>query len=412
MGILAVLVSIALIMVLIRKCVNIGLAMLAGAAALAVAAPMPLGQVWGAVVTALTDPATWNLVLIILFIGILGYILRSSGALAVMVDSLLRLLGDARWLMVIIPGLIGLLTVPGGAMMSAPMVDQLGDRVKISPEHKTGVNLVYRHLWYMIFPMISSIILASSLAGIRPLQLVKLNIPVAIVGGLASWFFLLRSVNSGGEKGRWNWADIGWFSLSILPIAGALLLFIGFGLYFPLALAIGIIAALLIMPGGQGSLPRRMLSTGLERAKTMLWPGLKLEMILVVLGIMVYKEMLYASSLVTTFALGLMEMGIPLWLLLLILPFCVGMVTGVHTATVGIVIPIFLPLLGQDVFLPGLSLIYVSSTLGYLISPLHLCLILTREYYKARFGGVYKYVAPVAGLMLATALAAGILRGL
>lgn len=412
MGILAVLVSILLIMVLVRKGVNIGLAMLAGAAALAITAPVAPVKVWGALVTALTDHTTWTLVLVILLIGILGYVLRESGALAVMVDSLLRLLGDARWLMVVIPGLIGLLTVPGGAMMSAPMVDQLGDRVKISSEHKTGINLIYRHLWYMIFPMISSIILASSLAGIRPLQLVALNLPVAVVGGAASWFFLLRGVSSGGERGHWSVTDLGWFGVSILPIAAALVLFIAFGLYFPLALAIAVAIALFILPGGQGKLGSRLFSTFAGRAKAMLLPGFKPDMILVVLGIMVYKEMLYASSLVTTFAMGLMEAGIPLWLLLLILPFCVGLVTGVHTATVGIAVPIFLPLLSQEYLLAGMSLMYVSSTLGYLISPLHLCLILTREFYKAKFGGVYKFVAPVAGLMLVTALVTGILRGL
>lgn len=412
MGILAVLVSIALIMFMIRKGINIGLAMLAGAAALAATAPMAPNEAMAAVLAAISDPATWNLGMIILLIGVLGYLLRASGALELMVDSLLHLLGDARWLMIIIPGLIGLLTVPGGAMMSAPMVDQLGDRVKISPEHKTGVNLVYRHLWYMIFPMISSIILAASLAGVRPLELVRYNLPVAVVGALASWFFLLRRVSSGGERGRWCWAHLGRFFVSILPIAAALILFVGFGVYFPLALAMGIGLGLFILPQGQGSLLARLFRTGVSRARTMLLPGLKPEMILVVLGIMVYKEVLYASSLVTTFAMGLMEAGIPLWLLLLVLPFCVGLVTGVHTATVGIVIPIFLPLFSQDLFMAGLSMVYVSSTLGYLISPLHLCLILTREFFKARFAGVYRYISPVAGLMLAAALAAGVIRGL
>lgn len=412
MGIVAVLISILVIVIFIRKGLNIGLGMLAGAAALALTAPMSLASAGEAVLIALKDPTTWDLVLIILLIGVLGHVLRESGALALMVDSLLRLIGDARWLMVVIPGLIGLLTVPGGAMMSAPMVAQMGDRVQISPEQKTGINLTYRHLWYMIFPMVSSIVLASSLAGVRPLQLVVLNLPVAAVAVLASWFFLLRKVASGGEKGHWCLADCGWFCLSILPIATALILFTGFGLYFPLSLAIAVVLALMLLPGGEGKLLPRLFSTFIQRARTMLWPGLKPAMILVVLGIMVYKEMLNASSLVTSFALGLMEAGIPLWLLLLVLPFCVGLVSGVHTATVGIVIPIFMPLLTEDVFFAGLSLIYISSLLGYVVSPLHLCLILTREFFQAKFGGVYKYIMPVVGVTLATALGVSLLRGL
>lgn len=412
MGIVAVLISILVIVVFIRKGLNIGLGMLAGAAVLAVTAPIPLTSSGQAVSTALKDPTTWDLVLIILFIGILGHVLRESGALALMVDSLLRLLGDARWLMVAVPGLIGLLTVPGGAMMSAPMVDQLGDRVQISPEHKTGINLIYRHLWYLIFPMGSSIVLAASLAGVRPLQLVALNLPVAVIGALASWLFLLRKVASGEQKGHWCLADFGWFALSIMPIAVALILFTGLGLYFPLSLAIAVILALMLLPGGEGGLLPRLFSTFARRARVMLGPGLKLEMILVVLGIMVYKEMLNVSGLVTSFTLSLVEAGIPLWLLLLVLPFCVGLVSGVHTATVGIVIPIFMPLLKDEIFFAGLSLVYVSSLLGYVVSPLHLCLTLTREFFAAKFGGVYRYVAPVAGAMLASALVASLIRGL
>lgn len=412
MGIFAVLVSIVLIMLLIRKGFNIGLSMLAGAAALALAAPMTPAAAWSAVVAALTAQATWDLALIILCIGVLGHILKESGALAVMVDSLLNLLGDPRWLMLVVPGLIGILTVPGGAMMSAPMVDQLGDRANISPERKTGINLVYRHLWHMIFPVVSSIILAATLAGVKPARLAGLNIPTAAVGLLVSWFFLLRGVSSGGAKGHWNWRDVGLFAVSILPLAGTLLLFVGFGIYFPLALVAGICLALTVLPGGEGNIAARMAAAGWKRARTLLLPGLKPELILVILGIMVYKEILSASSLVTSFAANLMEMGIPLWLLLLILPFCVGAVTGVQTAAIGIVFPIFLPLLPGDAYLAGISLMYVSCMMGYLLSPLHLCLLLTVEFFKSKFGGVYRFVAPVSLSMLITALFVGIVRGL
>ena len=399
-------------MFLIRKGLNIGLAMFAGAGALAITAPVPPAKVWTAVLAAFTDETTWSLTFIIIFIGILGYILKHSGALDIMVDSLLRLLGDARWLMIAIPGLMGLLTVPGGAMMSAPMVDQLGDRVNISPERKTGINLIYRHLMYLIFPMMSSIILATSLAGITPLELVGYNIPVLVVGAIASWFFLFKGVSPGDVKGRWSVADLGWFLVSTMPILGTLMLFIFLDLPFPMALVVGIVISMLILPGGEGRLTRRMLVSGRERARTMLHPGFKPDMILVVLGIMVFKEILHASSLVTTFTMGLMELGIPLWVLLMVLPFAVGMVTGVHTATIGIIVPIFLPLLPQESYLAGISLMYVSSTIGYVISPLHLCLILTKEFYRARFKGSYRYITPIAGLMMASALVLAVIRGL
>ena len=145
MGIFSVLLAIVIIMFLAQKRINVGLAMLAGSALLIVAAPLSFAQVLQAAKAAFFSPVTWELVGAVTFIGILGYILKASGALNVMVDRLLNLMGDPRWILIVLPGLIGALSVPGGAMMSAPLVDQLGNRVKIEAEYKTGINIIFRH---------------------------------------------------------------------------------------------------------------------------------------------------------------------------------------------------------------------------------------------------------------------------
>ncbi len=412
LGIVSVVVSMSVILFLVRKKLNIGLAMAAGAGTLALTAPLSLEQAWGSLRAAFTNPTTLELMLIILFIGMLGYILKASSALKRMVDSLLALLGNARVLLVAIPGLIGLLTVPGGAIMSAPMVGQLGDGVGISPERKTSINLVYRHIWYLIFPMLSSVILAARLADVTPVQLVAWNSPVMVTGLVASWYFLLRQVPSGEQKAKYSNGNLLRFFVTVMPIVVVLVLFPGFDVWFPAALAVGIVLALVNMPEGEGALPARLAVTGWQRAKTMLWPGFKPEMIIVVLGIMIYKEMLEASQIVTVFAGDLVAWGIPLWLLLLVLPFAIGMVTGAHSAAVAIVLPMFLPLVSESGYMAGLSLMYVSGTLGYLISPIHLCLILTREFYKSLLSRVYHLVLPVVAVMMATALAVALVRGL
>ena len=412
LGIVSVVVSMSVILLLVRKKINIGLAMAAGAGTLALTAPLSGEQVWGALKAAFTNPTTLDLILIIVFIGMLGYILKASSALKRMVDSLLALLGNVRVLLIAIPGLIGLLTVPGGAIMSAPMVGQLGDGVGISPERKTGINLVYRHIWYLIFPMLSSVILAARLADVTPVQLVAWNSPVMVTGLAASWYFLLRNVPPGEQKGKYSNANLLRFAVTIMPIVVVLILFLALDVWFPAALAVGIVLALVNMPEGEGLLPIRLAVTGWQRAKTMLWPGFKAEMIIVVLGIMIYKEMLETSQIVTVFAGDLVAWGIPLWLLLLVLPFVIGMVTGAHSAAVAIVLPMFLPLVADSGYMAGLSLMYVSGTLGYLISPIHLCLILTREFYKSLLSRVYRLVLPVVAVMMATALAIALVRGL
>ena len=90
----------------------------------------------------------------------------------------------------------------------------------------------------------------------------------------------------------------------------------------------------------------------------------------------------------------------------------VGLATGSHEAAVGIAIPVFVPLLAADTYLAGVGLTYISATMGYLTSPLHLCIILTREFFRANFAGIYRYIGPVAATMLAAGLLTALIRGL
>jgi integral membrane protein (TIGR00529 family) len=400
----------ASILVMVRLKWDVGLALLAGSVILAIFTPMPPGAFGAALKVAVLSRDTLDLSLIILLIGMLGYLLKATGALDMMVDSLLSLLGDARYLLVAIPGIIGVLTVPGGAIMSAPMVGQVGAQICLSPEHKVGINIIFRHIWYFIFPMISSVILASRIAGITPESLVIFNIPVMAVGLFSAWYFLLRRIAPGGRL-QFSLQGIGRLLVSCLPILVVLILYLALRVYFPLALVLGILMALVNLPPGSGPLAPRMYA-GAKGRLPLLLQGIKPMMIVVVLGIMVFKETLTASSLVTTLAANLVQSGFPLWLLLLVLPLAVGLLTGAHSAAVGIVFPIFIPLLGQSNYMAGISLMFASGTLGYIISPLHLCLVLSKEFFGARLGSCYRYLVPVSGMMLAAAAAVSLLRGL
>lgn len=412
MGIFTVILAITVIMLMARKRINIGLAMLVGSLVLIAATPMSVNQVVEAGKIALLNKVTWELAGAVALIGILGHILKASGALDIMVDRLLRLMGDPRWIMIVLPGLIGALSVPGGAMMSAPMVDQLGDRVKIGPEYKTGINIIFRHIWYVALPIIPSMILAASLAGLTAKELAVLNIPALIFGLIAAWFCLLHRL-TGKSRGKWNGTDFGVFLISIIPLLLVIGIYLVAGISFIIALITGIVFALfnLPAPGNEGFLSRT-LATGITRAKTMILPGFKPQLLLVVAGIMVFKELLAVSGIINGFASDLVSLGIPLWLLLLTLPLLVGLATGSHEAAVGIAMPVFVPMLSGDLFLAGVGLTYITATLGYLMSPLHLCIILTREYYNAQFARIYKYTGPIALTMLAAGLLTSLIRGL
>lgn len=404
MGVLTIIGAIVLISLLAIKRVNIGLAMLAGSAVLVVFAPLSLETVWTAVHRAFSDPETWVLMGSVLFIGVLGSILKSSGAMTAMVDSLVALLGDPRWIMAMVSSLIGALTAPGGSMLTAPMIDTLGDKVGIGPEYKTGVNIAFRHVWYVFLPIIPSMLTAANLAGCSAKRLAFYNLPPLLAGLAAAWFLLLRPLPCRGAP-RWDWAVFGRFFTSMAPLFLVIALYL-LGLPFLVSLVLGVALALFNLPAGSA------IHTARLRLKTMLLPGIRLQLPLAVAGVMVFKELLTASGLVTVFALDLAGKGFPLWLLMTALPFFIGLATGFHEAAIGIAIPIFIPLLAPEQYMAGISLTYVAATVGYILSPLHLCVILTREYFQAKFSGVYRYIAPVTIIMLLAALATGVIRGL
>jgi len=82
--------------------------------------------------------------------------------------------------------------------------------------------------------------------------------------------------------------------------------------------------------------------------------------------------------------------------ILIALPMLVGFAAGLSMAFVGIAFPLMLPFIitGDGLNTHALFLAYVSGGLGYMVSPLHLCLILSADFFKARLSDVYRLMVP------------------
>ena len=106
--------------------------------------------------------------------------------------------------------------------------------------------------------------------------------------------------------------------------------------------------------------------------------------------------------------------GIPLTLLMLIIPFVSGLTTGVSVGFVGASMPIVVSLLGSspDLF-QLLSTVILAFTLGFMgvmLSPVHVCLIVTNEYFKTNLvKSLTAIIPPAIVLMLISVIYAAIL---
>lgn len=396
--------SIAVILACIYKKINIGLTMITGAVALGLLTGLSPRGFLEVTISGLWNSITIMLIISILLLGVLGHILKATGALGEIILNLNALVTDIRVIAAAMPMLIGMLPVPGGAILSAPLCAEAGTRIKASPVHQAAINNWFRHVLYFMFPLFPSMIIASELSGVNLGRFFLHNLPLTIIGTVFGFFILFKGYT--GPKHTENSA----FSLhktvllikSILPLLLILILVVFFDIYFPLALTAGITLALVNYLPSAGRIKEI-----LNRARTMILPGIKIKVVLIIAGIMLYKEMLTHTAVISDLTNLVLEMGLPVIFLIAVISFLVGMLTGDNSASVAILFPLFIPLIpaGGVVTSAYFAYLYAGSTAGHIISPAHPCFSLTKEYYAVEIKDYIIKTLP----MLAIVMTAGFL---
>jgi hypothetical protein len=134
-----------------------------------------------------------------------------------------------------------------------------------------------------------------------------------------------------------------------------------------------------------------------------------LTMLLLIVSIMLFKGVMTDSGAVTGIRDELIRYGIPPILLIIIMPFFSGIILGIAVGFVGASFPLIIPLLpAHDTFIYLLyeTLAYTFGYMGMMLSPVHLCFAVTRDYFRANISGSYSYIikSSVAVLILAFVL--------
>ena len=134
----------------------------------------------------------------------------------------------------------------------------------------------------------------------------------------------------------------------------------------------------------------------------LLWLGIDRWMVLTMPSIIVFREVVGETRVIAVMVSTLLQRGLPLLVLAFTLPLLVGFVSASYSTTIGITFPLLLPL-AEPAARPALAmLMFTSSFVAYVVSPLHLCQILTLDYFKARPGALYReYLFPLGAVLLA-----------
>jgi hypothetical protein len=377
-----------IIVFLFKRRWNLGLVMALSSVILAVFHMLKPQDFLRAFLQASTNATTITLIIALILIRVFENIMRTKGIMQKMMDSFRGMVMDRRILMASMPALIGLLPSMGGALFSAPMVEEASKGIKITPEKKAFVNYWFRHPWEFVLPLYPGLVLASAITTYSFRDLILINLPYAlclIAGGII-WGLMSIGVQKEEFK-KISRSGL----LNFLPLVLILLMVIVFHLDLSISMGTVIIGLFIVL--------RYTFKNILQTFKK----GFSWEIVVIILGVMVFKAVMESSGAVTNISTFFSEEGIPILPVLFIIPFISGLLTGLTIGFVGSTFPIILGLENAQ-SIGAISFAFASGYVGVLLSPVHLCLVLTREYFKVNMAGIYQRIIKGGILILLAAV--------
>ncbi len=366
------------ILILLRKKFNIGIVMLLAGFLLFLLYHMPAALMLKTGKNAVLSDATIKLILALSFIRTFEQILRERAVLAEMMNAVKAVFKNRKLVTVSMPLLIGLMPSVGGAYFSAPMVAETTRDINVSPEEKGFINYWFRHPWEYILPLYPGILLASAISGIALHSLITVNLSYAVLILITGFVFAMHGLKgSVRTEGRSSAKGL----LSFVPIFTVLMLVVVLHLELHYAL-ITVVTALFLFY-------RYDLKSAFRAVKH----GFSLDIIVLILGVMFFKEAMENSGAVKNLSQFFIKEGIPVSPVFFMLPFITGMLTGITIGFVGSTFPLIISIAGTP-SIGTISFAFAAGFLGVLLSPVHICLILTKEYFKADLWGIYKIMIP------------------
>ncbi len=407
MSILAVIIGFAVIILLNIKKVNMAICLLLGAATTGVISGLKIIKIFNILFQSTVEPMTLRLIVIVAMISGLGWLLKENRDLDIMMDSLYKMGSNHKILTMVIPAIIGILSIPGGAILSAPLIKKSADKINLSNAQKTSVNLFFGHIVYLIYPLCNPIIVASEVSSINRYVIIKYNLLIFLVGFIVAYFTLFNSgnfvsdekaekLNTRGESMK---ANIIIFIKSFSPIFSILLLSLIFKIPFQYAVFSG-----LLIGAAHNLEGNNKIYLYWQRIKEFFRKGVNYKLVVLIIAIMYFQAIIEKSGALDMIVGLLTDSGISLILIVTLIGIITGYLTGLTIATLGILVPIFLHLFPAENILPYFTLLFNASFIGYVLSPLHVCFLLTKEYFDTKLLQTYRYLGIPLLFMILTAI--------
>ncbi len=376
----AILIAFCLLPFIPKKKLGFGPALLLCGAILGLIAGLAPIHIWTAFEEVFLSWSALETIIVVAQVGVLGYLLKQYGILDRIVENLKRVFASSKVIMMVLPAVMGLLSVPGGAYLSAPFADSIGKELGLSSAKRAVVNLSFRHIAMFILPYTGTMIFIPTVVPeVNIYMLILLNIGFVILMQVISYFIYLfkapkiKAPKSPG-RARALWALV--CDLSPVYMMVVLNLF-GLPLFLGGFVCIGLCFAI----GCRKDFFRQACR------------GLGFSTPLMMVGIYFLQHIITRLNDVTATVVHLFSIssGFSILLVISLASILFGATTGHIMVPLGVILPLIgaLPIAGE-MKLIYTFFVFVWGFLGYYYSPLHLCQLLTVKYMGCKNWEVYK----------------------
>ncbi|MCK4416846.1 MAG: DUF401 family protein [Candidatus Latescibacteria bacterium] len=359
------LLSLFLLLIISRKSLWAGLVVAALTLGLFT---LPFYRIWQEVYNTLTDPSILLLSFGVGLIPMIGGLMELSGLMDELVDNL-RI--GKRLFSAFSPALLGMLPIPGGALLSAPLLRKAGEG--ISEVEKSAINVWFRHILLLIYPL-GALLATTKMAQLNLYVTMLYLIPGFILMFILGYLFLLKHIR--GEISYSSDFRLKGLLVPVMIILIAPVIHFSLGTIFPkvlpeVFLVIGVVVSLTLALGF-GNL--RVERIKLAWTKTGPW-----RFSLIIIGMFLFLNIFKASDASRIIA----EVTFSRTLLLVGVGSILGFLTGRVQVPVSILLPIYYSKYGTNTMTSSVfALMFFSIFMGYVISPVHPCVSVSLEFFN------------------------------
>lgn len=374
---LVVIAAMILIVVLLRFKVLIGPSILSGGLLIWLFESRSFEKLWVAFTETLTMQRTWDLLLCLYFVMCLEVELRKSGSLHGMVVTLRNIFSSNKVTLAFMPAFLGLLPSLGGARFSAPIVQEASEGIAVDDEQKSAINLWFRHIFEFSNPLMPGVILACGIANVSIGDLIDQVGWVTILCFVLGWIFLIVPLKiTDPEKATNTQHDraIDWKSLILAfgPIVTSFLLIVAFDVQAALAMGLVVVAFI----------PLYFWFKRPISVKSVFTESLDKKLFFNVVCILYFIQLLTVIGTLDEIVNVFNNSALPQAVIIACLSFIFGVMTGMGQGYIAIVMPIVALMAPGNIVLVGIAMVYGMA--GQMVTPTHLCVLVTVEYFKSR----------------------------